>query len=370
MRPPQTHCVHLLLVLSGYLNCPVVYYNHLTEEVVSTDRQQPVPSYLDADLFIASHPHFIVQAYGNICGTLVLSSVDGGTEYVDDAFNAVTIDYTVSMLGLLQQKNFPSRFRSSSWKQQLVEDLLNNSSDIQKGHLRRCGHLCGFDFYRPTRIVLIESIHHHRENTNLIKQWIDHEISHPFSVFSVPHSAQLLVFISGASEEQLKTFCSEISILCQGYQISVLQGISDPTQTPADYQLAYHQAKQAIDIGQHFFDTHIYYYSEMALQFFLYENRCSPYANAIISKALGPIIDYDAHHASYPLLPTLSAIAKCGFNLTQAADMLYIHYNTLKYRYSRICEICHSNLTDYSTQLKISIALYLLKAQDRDDCSP
>ena len=84
-------------MLSGYLNCPVVYYNRLTEEVVSTDRQQPVPSYLDADLFIASPPpHFIVRAYGNICGTLVLSSVDGGTEYVDDAFNAVTIDYTVS----------------------------------------------------------------------------------------------------------------------------------------------------------------------------------------------------------------------------------------------------------------------------------
>lgn len=37
-----------------------------------------------------------MRAYGNICGTLVLSSVDGGTEYVDDAFNAVTIDYTVS----------------------------------------------------------------------------------------------------------------------------------------------------------------------------------------------------------------------------------------------------------------------------------
>ena len=92
--------------------------------------------------------------------------------------------------------------------------------------------------------------------------------------------------------------------------------------------------------------------------------------DGIISKALGPIIDYDAHHASYPLLPTLSAIAKCGFNLTQAADMLYIHYNTLKYRYSRICEICHSNLADYSTQLKISIALYLLKARDRDDSSP
>lgn len=98
MRPPQAHCVHLSPSGGVWL--------------------------------------FNVQAYGNICGTLVLSSVDGGTEYVDDAFNAVTIDYTVSMLGLLQQKNFPYRFRSSSWKQQLVEDLLNNSSDIQKDHLR------------------------------------------------------------------------------------------------------------------------------------------------------------------------------------------------------------------------------------------
>ena len=77
-------------VLSGYLNCPVVYYNRLTEEVVSTDRQQPVPE-LFGRRFVYKRPprHQLCGHTETFRGTLVLSSVDGGTEYVDDAFNAV-----------------------------------------------------------------------------------------------------------------------------------------------------------------------------------------------------------------------------------------------------------------------------------------
>ena len=49
----------------------------------------------------------------------------------------------------------------------------------------------------------------------------------------------------------------------------------------------------------------------------------------------------------------------CEWNLKKASEQLYIHYNSMKYRYRRICEVLGKRLDDADEKLNIEIALKL-----------
>ena len=100
---------------------------------------------------------------------------------------------------------------------------------------------------------------------------------------------------------------------------------------------------------------------------FLYTYTETEEAKAAVREVLGKLMDYDEKKPSYALMPTLQVIARCGFNLTNAAEELFVHYNTLKYRYMKIGEIMGIDLSEFSNQFKVQMALSLLcLCRDKD----
>lgn len=71
---------------------------------------------------------------------------------------------------------------------------------------------------------------------------------------------------------------------------------------------------------------------------------------------LGQVIAYDTMHRSN-LLTTLAAIESCNYNLALAAEKLFFHYNTIKYRYGKIQELLHGDLKDNAFRFDLSFAL-------------
>ena len=51
-----------------------------------------------------------------------------------------------------------------------------------------------------------------------------------------------------------------------------------------------------------------------------------------------------------------------GWNLKATADALYIHYNSVKYRYAKICRLLNLDLSvhDNRTLVEIALKLHLL----------
>lgn len=79
-------------------------------------------------------------------------------------------------------------------------------------------------------------------------------------------------------------------------------------------------------------------------------------ADFFCSAKLGPLMEYDKMHKTN-LLDTLSAIESCNWNLALAAEKLYFHYNTLKYRYGKLQQILNSDFKDSSYRFDLAFAL-------------
>lgn len=77
---------------------------------------------------------------------------------------------------------------------------------------------------------------------------------------------------------------------------------------------------------------------------------------AFCEKTLGSLIEYDLRqHAD--LIKTLEAFFACHGNLSQTAEMLIVHRNTLLYRMHRIDEIAQIDLERPETRLALHLAL-------------
>ncbi|GAB1421235.1 PucR family transcriptional regulator [Anaerolineales bacterium] len=73
-------------------------------------------------------------------------------------------------------------------------------------------------------------------------------------------------------------------------------------------------------------------------------------------KTLGPLTEYDMRNNA-DLLKTLEAFFACHGNLSQTAEVLIVHRNTLLYRMNRINEIAEIDLNRPETRLALHLAL-------------
>lgn len=80
-------------------------------------------------------------------------------------------------------------------------------------------------------------------------------------------------------------------------------------------------------------------------------------------KYLWPLIDYDRENNT-EYIRTLRALVDNDWNLKATADKLYIHYNTMKYRFEKICEILNINLKDKENKFSMELALKLMSMAD------
>ena len=77
---------------------------------------------------------------------------------------------------------------------------------------------------------------------------------------------------------------------------------------------------------------------------------------AELQRTLGALLDYD-HKQNADLIKTLEAFFECHGNLSQTAEALIVHRNTLLYRMSRINEIAQIDLERPEIRLGLHLAL-------------
>ena len=81
---------------------------------------------------------------------------------------------------------------------------------------------------------------------------------------------------------------------------------------------------------------------------------------AYCDKLIIPLIEYDVTNGS-ELLGTLECYLNHEMNLQDAAQAMYIHKNTLKYRLQKIQEILGVKLKDTTVIASIKLALKIRK---------
>ncbi|OOC03401.1 PucR family transcriptional regulator [Amycolatopsis azurea] len=77
---------------------------------------------------------------------------------------------------------------------------------------------------------------------------------------------------------------------------------------------------------------------------------------ALRRRVLGPLLSYDAEQGT-DLVHTLRVFLECSGSPTRAARALHVHVNTLRYRIGRASELLGTDLTEFTEQLDVYLAL-------------
>ncbi|MFQ3565623.1 MAG: helix-turn-helix domain-containing protein [Aggregatilineales bacterium] len=157
-----------------------------------------------------------------------------------------------------------------------------------------------------------------------------------------------------ASLKLAKLFSTEVGRQSPGARVAI--GLGQPARDVTQWRSSYRDAVQALDLAVRLqTDTPLYIGDLGVYQLILSLSDRDKLIN-FYEKTLGPLLEYDVRqHAD--LLKTLEAFFACHGNLSQTAEMLIVHRNTLLYRMNRINEIAQIDLDRPEIRLALHLAL-------------
>jgi purine catabolism regulator len=124
-------------------------------------------------------------------------------------------------------------------------------------------------------------------------------------------------------------------------------------------RLSFAQARESLRLVQSLFDgDRVLSFGELALYHLLSRlQNCDELAD-FYEQTLAPLVDYDQDH-DMQLVDTLETFFAQHGNVSQAAERLYLHRNSLLYRIERIGEITGLDLDDADARFSLQLALKL-----------
>jgi purine catabolism regulator len=150
------------------------------------------------------------------------------------------------------------------------------------------------------------------------------------------------------------------AVLAQGAQeyphIHIRCGIGRPAADLSEWRSSFREAGEALELARRFGDREPLFYTDLSVYRLLLQIEHSPELSAYQEEMLGSLL---AHENFQELLHTLEAYFEHNGNLSQTAEALFIHRNTLMYRMDRIASITGLDLEDARNRLALQLALHI-----------
>jgi purine catabolism regulator len=180
-------------------------------------------------------------------------------------------------------------------------------------------------------------------------------------VWQRERESEVLVFHASDGENPVdssmklaKAFSSEVQRQFPSARVAV--GLGQPARELGAWRNSYRDSVQALDLAVRLqTDTPLYIGDLGVYQLILSLNDREKLLD-FCKRILEPLLEYDMRqHAD--LIKTLEAFFACHGNLSQTAEMLIVHRNTLLYRMNRIEEIAQIDLNRPEIRLALHLAL-------------
>lgn len=133
-------------------------------------------------------------------------------------------------------------------------------------------------------------------------------------------------------------------------------GLGRAVETLIELRDAYREARQAMSMAQRLGESQPLYFGELKVYRLLFLLEHHPELATFCQDIIGSLIEYDRAQGT-DLLDTLTAYFAHKGNISQTAEALFIHRNTLLYRMERIREISGLDLDNPETRLSLELAL-------------
>lgn len=303
------------------------------------------------------------------------------------SISRVAVEQAAIVLILRMQVRVSNKYVEDRYKNVFLEDLLlNNIKSESEIHNRAL--LYGWDFHSGglVAVVDINNIKKHfaqqldADKSAMLDQVADtifevscREMLREFPDAKCMRQSDLFTYVLSAGGAQLDALDDRLRQVFSSIQTQLV-GISSFTITLGvgsychnirDICKSYTEARAAINLGYilHWYDR-ILFYHEMGLYRMLLPLLGSAESREYCEQYITKLETYDAENGT-DLFNTLNEIVQTGWNLKKASENMYLHYNSMKYRFSRICTIMELDLNDHANRVTVSIAL-IVHAMNRN----
>lgn len=160
----------------------------------------------------------------------------------------------------------------------------------------------------------------------------------------------------------VREFVSELSKSAREVEpdLRLAWGISQGHQEPVALPRAFDEAKTALSAAHRFGGDGIFLYEELGIVRLLLGSGDAPDLQAFVREVTGPLIDYDSKNDG-ALLRTLRAFFDADCSQRTAAERLFVHHKTLRYRLERIKQLTGLDLSRHEDRMRADLALRLLQ---------
>ena len=137
-------------------------------------------------------------------------------------------------------------------------------------------------------------------------------------------------------------------------------GVSQVSDRPEDIPRLYEEARVALQVGRRLSGSGaVTGFGGLGL-YRLINNVSRAELQAFIHDTLGPVLDLP-EPARTDMLRTLAVFFDARFNLAESARLLHYHYNTMRYRVSKLERLLGGFSDDAHAGLRIGVALQILR---------
>jgi purine catabolism regulator len=149
----------------------------------------------------------------------------------------------------------------------------------------------------------------------------------------------------------------------RAYSVGVSQVAAGAGTGPADIPRLYEEARVALQVGQRL-NGHGAVTSFAGLGLYrLISNVSQAELRAFVDDTLGPVLKLP-EPARADLVKSLAVLSSTRFNVAESARMLHYHYNTMRYRVTKLERMLGDFSTDAAVALRIGVALEILRMDE------
>ncbi len=142
-------------------------------------------------------------------------------------------------------------------------------------------------------------------------------------------------------------------------EATLIGGVSGPAMTLGDWPAAYEQALQAMELAERLnLTSQFVEFSSLGIYRLLYDLEGFDQVRRFTDEIMRPLVEYDEQNRG-SLVKTVEAYFDHHGNISQTAESLFVHRNTLLYRMDRIEELTGLNLTQSNMRLALHLSLKL-----------
>lgn len=288
------------------------------------------------------------------------------------------VEYAGIVLTLQIQTKISNRRIEEKYRDEFISDLIYHNVKSEDEIINR-GRIYGWDL-RCGGVVAILDVN------NIKKMYLEHldrsanlfledtlqqifDMAHRIMTQAIPRAmycrlSDHVVYIipeHASGRSRLFPLLEEVfrqirACVNSNVRYTVSMGVGSWQESMLDIHKSFQQARTTVNLSYQLgrYDD-ILFYDNMGVYRLLAGGQtevCMEY----LERYILPVLSYDQQYHT-TLFHSLETMIRCAWNLRQAAQELYIHYNSAKYRYQKLCELLNLDLRDPEQRLNMEIAL-------------